>query len=83
MAELTKVALLAAFLASAGCEPVQTATAPKKYSSVYDVLFYRDPQSGCEYLVTYGGRGPAGITPRLGKDGFPNCRAALEPRDER
>lgn len=76
--KLTRIALLAACLVSAGCEPPQTGAAPKKYSSVYDVTFYRDPQSGCQYLVTYGGRGPAGITPRLSKDGLPDCRTALK-----
>ncbi|MFN3582809.1 DUF6440 family protein [Phenylobacterium sp.] len=64
----------------AGCGPVpaaQAGTPPavESYSDVDDVETWRDPQTGCQYLLFADGNLEAGgMTPRLDANGLPICR---------
>jgi hypothetical protein len=66
------VALSAAFLV-AGCGQGGAVKQPEKVESAdfsSEVMLYKDPETGCEYLI-FEGYKKGGITPRLDQHGKP------------
>lgn len=57
--------------------PPTSVTEPNIYYTSGDIRVWRDPETGCDYLLYKRGYA-GGITPRMNADGTPHCVRASE-----
>lgn len=69
---LLALVMAGCFVASCSQQPAHAASTAPEF---HELLYYRDPSTGCQYVsgdIAYG----RGIIPRLGADGKPMCGGA-------